>query len=73
MAEMTERERDVLKLQQGLEQLAEIMRTTIAPFVAAYYRGLIAQGLPEAAATMLATSVQEALIAPLFPGNQDRL
>lgn len=64
MESMSEQEAILLKAQQGYEQLAEALRTMIAPLVASYFNALVAAGVPVEAAAVLADSVQELCLTP---------
>lgn len=67
MSELTEEERDLLMAQQKMEQVGAMLRTLVAPVVAAHYRELVRQGVPSGEAALLTTGVQELLLSRFWP------
>ena len=62
MSEMSERERQFLQAQQGMEQFGELLRVTLAPLVASYYHELRHKGLDGDAALTLTMQAQAELL-----------
>jgi hypothetical protein len=70
VGEMSDTERQMLAMQQGCEQLSELLRTTVAPLVRQYYTALTeGDALTDEAATMLTAEVQAEFLTMLFHGG----
>ena len=76
MDEMSKAEQELLAMQQGCEQMSELLRTTVAPLVRQYYTALtevdaLTEGdaLTNEAATMLTAEVQAEFLTMLFHGG----